>query len=212
MYAGLGAIRLSPTRRPEALNETVLVDRCRRNDAEAFARLVDAYQNRIYGFVRRMVRDPEDAADISQEVFVRAFSNFSRFDGRSSLRTWLFRIAYNLCVDRARRNDRAPMEQRLDTALDDDEPMELPDSRWQPDEIVLSGEFRDVIEEAIGSMSEKLRTVLLLHDREDLPYDEIAATIGVPVGTVKSRLFLARAHLQKAVSPYLSATPEPSHD
>ena len=81
--------------------------------------------------------------------------------------------------------------------------MEISDERWQPERIVLDDELRGAIELGIESMSEKLRAVLLLHDREELPYDEIASALGIPVGTVKSRLFLARAHLQAAVKTYL---------
>jgi RNA polymerase sigma-70 factor, ECF subfamily len=182
--------------------ESALIERCRKQDAEAFGRLVDAYQSRVYGFIRRMVGDGEDAADLTQEVFIRAFQSFGRFDGRSALKTWLFRIAYNLCVDRSRRNARTPVHLGLH-AGDDDEPIEVPDGRWQPDRIVLDSEMAAVVERAIQSMSEKLRSVLLLHDREDLSYEEIAGTLGVPVGTVKSRLFLARAHLQNHLQSYL---------
>src|SRR5438132_828895 len=96
------------SRQQDSAIEIALVERCRKQDAEAFGRIVDAYQHRVYGFVKRMVSDVEEAADVSQEVFIRAYQAFARFDGRSSLRTWLFRIAYNLCVDRARRADRAP--------------------------------------------------------------------------------------------------------
>src|SRR5437588_9961783 len=96
----------------DTATELALVERCRRQDAEAFGKIVDAYQHRVYGFVRRMVSDTEEAADLAQEVFIRAYQAFGKFDGRSSLRTWLFRIAYNLCVDRARRVERTPPEAR----------------------------------------------------------------------------------------------------
>lgn len=189
-------------KRNDPATELALIERCRRQDAEAFARVVDAYQGRVFGFVRRMVSDSEEAADIAQEVFIRAYQSFTRFDGRSSLRTWLFRIAHNLCVDRARRLSRAPERTSLDVA-DDDGTFEIPDQRWDPQTIVLDDELKEIIEHALTTMSDKLRTVLLLHDREDFAYEEIAQTLDLPIGTVKSRLFLARAHLQKAVGAYL---------
>ena len=170
---------------------------------DAFGKVVDAYQSRVFGFVRRMVKDAEDAADISQEVFIRAYQSFERFDGRSSLRTWLFRIAYNLCVDRSRRVKRAPAIASVDGAFCQDEPIEFADLRTGPVETLLDDELATAVEQGIASMSDKLRTVLLLHDREDLSYEEIARTVGVPVGTVKSRLFLARSHLQSVVKSYL---------
>ncbi len=193
---------LSAGKVPEQILDAQVIERCRRQDFEAFGKLIDAYQNRIFGFVRRMVPNAEEAADVTQEVFIRAFQAFHRFDGRCSVRTWLFRIAYNLCVDRSRRADRSIQEASMYVG-DSEEAIEVADSRWQPDDLMLTEELADLVEKAIGSMSEKLRSVLLLHDREDLPYDEIAETLGVPVGTVKSRLFLARAHLQNALREYL---------
>jgi RNA polymerase sigma-70 factor (ECF subfamily) len=172
---------------------------------EAFGKLVDAYQNRVFGFVRRMINNPEEAADVTQDVFVRAFQNFDRFDGRSSLRTWLFRIAYNLCIDRARRSDRRVTEVALIEPGDEGETMDIADVRWQPEQFALDDELMAVLEQGIRSMSEKLRSVLLLHDREEMPYEEIAKLLDVPIGTVKSRVFLARAHLQNTLKPYLEA-------
>jgi RNA polymerase sigma-70 factor (ECF subfamily) len=83
------------------------------------------------------------------------------------------------------------------------EQIDVPDIRWQPDQLALDQELFEVVEKGIRSMSEKLRSVLLLHDREDMPYEEIAKLLEVPVGTVKSRLFLARAHLQNLIQSYM---------
>jgi RNA polymerase sigma-70 factor (ECF subfamily) len=201
----IGASRLSSGNFTDQSAEQAIIDRCRRQDFEAFGKLVDAYQNRVFGFVRRMVSNAEEASDITQDVFIRAFQNFHRFDGRCSVRTWLFRIAYNLCVDRSRKLDRSPSEVSLQGTSEVDETFDIPDGRWQPDQIAMDSEMASAIEAAIGSMSEKLRSVLLLHDKEDLPYEEIAAMVGVPIGTVKSRLFLARAHLQKHLQNYLQS-------
>ena len=88
-------------------------------------------------------------------------------------------------------------------SADADDVIEIPDDRWAPERMVIEGELADAIEAAIGSMSEKLRTVLLLHDKEDASYEEIAEILKLPIGTVKSRLFLARAHLQSSLKPYL---------
>lgn len=203
MELTLGARVLSSTKRQDPAAEQALIERCKRQDPQAFGRIVDAYQVRVHGFVRRMVNDSEEAADIAQEVFVRAFQSFGRFDARSSLRTWLFRIAHNLCVDRARRLSRTPAETRIDAGFEDDEPLEFADRRWNPETAVLNEELMQAAEEAIASMSEKLRSVLLLHDQQDMAYDEIAKTLNLPIGTVKSRLFLARAHLQNALGSYL---------
>lgn len=199
----LRAMTVKPSSKTEVTDELALIERCRRNDAEAFGKIIDLYQNRLYGFVRRMVKDPEDAADVAQETFVRAFQGIHRFDGRSSIRTWLFRIAYNLCIDRARKVGRTPNESSLDSSFEDEERIDVPDSRWDPQRVILNEELRKVLEGAIATMSEKLRSVLLLHDQQDLAYEDIAKILNVPIGTVKSRLFLARAHLQNVVGAYL---------
>jgi RNA polymerase sigma-70 factor (ECF subfamily) len=199
----IGAGRLASREHLDHAAEAALIDRCRRQDMDAFGKLVDAYQNRVFGFVRRMVPSPEEASDITQEVFIRAFQSFGRFDARSSVRTWLFRIAYNLCVDRARKVDRSVTEVAMIAAGDTEEQIDVADNRWQPERVAMDIELQEAVEEGIRTMSEKLRTVLLLHDREDTPYEEIAKIVGVPVGTVKSRLFLARAHLQNVLRNYL---------
>ncbi|MBL8060538.1 MAG: sigma-70 family RNA polymerase sigma factor [Chthonomonas sp.] len=199
MSAIFGVKRLANQERLDASAEQALVEQCRRQNFEAFGKIVDAYQSRVTGFVRRMVASGEEAEDIAQEVFIRAYQNMSRFDGRSSLRTWLFRIAYNLCVDHARKKQRIAPEFSM---TENEDSIDVSDVRWDPEAIVLGDELRDVIENAILTMSEKLRTVLLLHDREELGYEELAGMLNVPVGTIKSRLFLARSHVQKAVESY----------
>jgi RNA polymerase sigma-70 factor (ECF subfamily) len=198
-----GVTRLAPRRQLDAATERALVDQCRRQDAEAFGRIVDAYQARVFGFARRMVGNVDEALDVTQEVFVRAYQAFDRFDGRSSLRTWLFRIAFNLCVDRSRRSQRTEQPISFDAVEFDDDAWEFPDDTWNPERLAVDAELRDVIEQGVATMSEKLRSVLLLHDAEDMAYEEIAELMKIPVGTVKSRLFLARAHLKQAVQDYM---------
>lgn len=180
------------------------LERLRRRDYEAFGEVVDAYQSRVFGFVRRMVPSGEDAEDVTQEVFLKAYRNISGFDGRCSLRTWLFRIAHNLCIDRARRRGRTPETLAL---MNEDEPggFDVADAAATPEAVLMTHELQGLVEDAIDAMSEKLRSVLLLHDREEMAYDEIAQALSIPVGTVKSRLFLARASLQKSLQGYLDA-------
>jgi RNA polymerase sigma-70 factor (ECF subfamily) len=200
----LGAARAKVREIRDQSSEEAIIDRCRRQDIEAFGKLIDAYQNRVFGFVRRMVPSSDDAADVTQEVFIKAFQNIARFDGRCSIRTWLFRIAYHLCVDRARKNDRSPSEVALVDSTEGEE-IDVADTRWQPEQMVIDAELMTVVEDGIASMSEKLRSVLILHDKEDMSYEEIAQMLEVPIGTVKSRLFLARAHLQDVLKRYTEA-------
>jgi len=179
-----------------------LLERCKTRDVEAFGLLVDRYQARVFGYIRRMVPRREDAEDLAQEVFLRAFKSIHRFDGRASLATWFFKIANNLCIDRARH------EKRKNEVLfveSDEEALleEIIDERWNPEARTVAEQMEKIIEMEIRKLSEKLRSVLLLHDIEGLSYAEIAQVLRIPVGTVKSRLFLAREHLQEAIKEYL---------
>ncbi len=199
----LGVIGLAVHKNEEHAAEQALLAQCKRQDYDAFSRVLDVYQARVYGFVRRMVPNDDEAQDVTQEVFIRAYQAMGTFDGRSSLRSWLFRIAHNLCIDKARRRERQVSTMTIESSQEDEQTYEFADTRWDPSQSVLTDELREVVEGAISTMSEKLRTVLLLHDKEDMGYEEIAKTIDVPVGTVKSRLFLARNHLQQVVGNYL---------
>ncbi|MCB0826236.1 MAG: sigma-70 family RNA polymerase sigma factor [Fimbriimonadaceae bacterium] len=199
----VGAERVPARNQNNAINEEALVAQCRTQDFEAFGRLVDAYQNRVYGFVRRMLRNDEEALDVTQEVFIKAYQGMAGFDGRASLRSWLFRIAYNLCVDRARKVSRQVKTLSYEPNEEGDEPMEFSDRSWDPSESLLANELQGIMEEAIASMSDKLRTVLLMHDKEEMGYDEIAQAMEIPVGTVKSRLFLARNHVKERIERYM---------
>lgn len=203
MSYAFGATSLSFRPALDSALEESLIERCRRRDLEAFRRIVSAYQTRVHGFVRRIVTDQDDAQDITQEVFIRAYQAMDRFDGRSSLRTWLFRIAHNLCIDSVRKNARNVVEMTLDAVGSEDETFEVPDERWNPESIVMTEQIQECVERAISDMSEKLRTVLLLHDREQFEYEAIAQMVSIPVGTVKSRLFLARSFIQDRVREYL---------
>jgi len=208
--AFIGASRLAERKDLEFAAEQALVEQCKRQNLDGFSRIVDAYQARLFGFVRRMVANEEEALDVTQETFIRAFRNLDKFDGRSSVRTWLFRIAHNLCIDRARRLGRRVAETSLEPNSPEDDQIEFCDERWDPERLMLEQEFAGIVEQALESMSDKLRTVLLLHDKEDLGYEEIAKVMDIPVGTVKSRLFLARAHVRSYIVRYQSAEREVS--
>lgn len=184
--------------------ESLLIERCQKKDPAAFASFIDQYQARIFGFVRRMVGSAEEAEDITQEVFIRAFQHFHRFDSRCSVKSWLFRIAHNLCIDHSRRAGRLPSSMSLNGDPEAESELEIADESWSPETVAIRQELLDHVEAAVAAMSEKLRAVLLLHDREDMGYGEIAEMLGIPEGTVKSRLFLARAYLQNRLASEFS--------
>lgn len=192
-----GAIRLSKFASGNSALDASLVSRCKHRDAEAFTLLVDRYQARVFGYVRRMLRSIEDAEDVSQEVFIKAFQNIDRFDSRASFSTWLFKIASNLCIDKIRKQEQ---ENRIEfESLEFDDTVSFKDESWNPEANLNAKELVIAIEQSIMQLSNKLKSVLLLHDQQNLGYEEIAEILNIPVGTVKSRLFLAREELKKTV-------------
>jgi len=177
-----------------------LVRKAKEGDDEAFGMLVEQYQDKIYGYVSRMLHDPEEAEDVAQEVFIRAYQNLAGFRGAASFSTWLYRIATNLAIDAARARKR-----RWSDTFSLDEPVETDegemnrqlsaDTRGTVSE-AESFHLQRIVAEAIAQLSTKLRTVITLYDIEGLSYKETAEVLGCPVGTVKSRLFNARNQLR----------------
>lgn len=191
------------TRRSErdAIATEALVERAKRGDNRAFEALVDIYKDKIYTYVLRMLRDPAEAEDVAQDAFLRAYQSLPKFRGASSFQTWLYRIASNLVIDSVRRQKR-----RQDGGVSLDAPMdteegqmarELADEHRGPEELAESAALQQEVAEAISQISPRLRTVLVLYDIEGMSYQEIADILGCPLGTVKSRLFNARAQLRE---------------
>lgn len=169
-----------------------------------FEALVCEYKNRIHGYVCRMTNDSPDAEDITQEVFIRAYQSLSAFRYDAALDTWLYRIATNLVIDRFRRGKRAPQTAPLD--VDDEKSVrDLPSTSREadPHAAVQLGELQRQVQKAVHSLPAKLRSVVVLHDMEGLSYEEVAETVGCPLGTVKSRLFNARLLLKRKLQHYM---------
>lgn len=190
--------------------DTALIERCQANDAAAFNEIVSRYKNRVFNYVCRMIGPGIDAEDLTQETFVRAYVNIKSFQSRASLNTWLYRIATNICIDHTRKTRRV---KAFTTSLqrEDDEDVadvarDIPDGRFDPQSLLLNKELGSRLDQALRSLPEKLRTVVLLHDIEGLPYEEIAHIAECPLGTVKSRLYNARAALRDKLQPYLEGT------
>lgn len=195
--------------------DTSLVLRCQADDASAFNDIVARYKSKVFNYVARMVPNRTDAEDVTQETFVHAYLSIRSFQSRASLNTWLFRIATNLCIDHARRGKRTQALTPVQTAdpnTDPDDQLNQPDVRYEPQGILMNAELGQQIDLALRHLPEKLRAVVVLHDIEDLPYEEIAKVVSCPVGTVKSRLFNARLALRKRLAPYLADVPVPPID
>ena len=186
------------------LTDHSLVERCRSSDDAAFSEVVARYKAKIYNYLYRMTGSADDAEDLTQEVFIRMYTSIDSFRGQSSLNTWLFRIAGNLCIDRFRRARNRAAAYSLDApAGDDDLASEVPDTTYEPHRMLENAEMAEQIQMALSKLPDKLRSTLLLHDIEGLPYEEIAQVVGCPLGTVKSRLFNARIQLRQHLAGYL---------
>jgi RNA polymerase sigma-70 factor (ECF subfamily) len=189
--------------------DTVLVARCKGNDLTAFDEIVERYQHKIYGYVKRLVGNETDAEDITQEVFLKALNSLHRFREESSLQTWLFRIATNLCRDAHRRRQREKgwlsLWRQADEQSETEEGgiVDPPDDRFNPEKLLLREELGAMLSKAMEQLPLAMREVLILHDVEQMPYEEIAQALGVPLGTVKSRLFHARARLRESLANYM---------
>ncbi len=186
--------------------DKALVRRAQANDRAAFNEIVLRYKQKVYNYIYRMVHSAPEAEDLTQETFVRAYTSIHSFESRASLNTWLFRIATNLCIDYSRKQKKvsgltASLSEETEGAEQTER--DIPDSAFDPQRLLLNQELGARLDQALKQLPEKLRTVVLLYDIEGLPYDEIAAIVGCPLGTVKSRLFNARAALREKLAPYL---------
>ena len=176
-------------------------------DRGAFADLALAWQDRIYNALRKMTGNEQDAADLTQETFLRALSSLSSFRNESSAYTWLFRIAMNLAASRHRQLARrkTTQESQIGPAYGEDQRGVFdrqPSTDETPERSVEKQERNRVIMEALGRLSEEQRTLLVLRDIEQVEYQQIAEMLDVPLGTLKSRLFRARLALREELEGY----------
>jgi RNA polymerase sigma-70 factor (ECF subfamily) len=183
---------LSRALRPEA-DETELLQRARQGDQQAFGALVERYQRRVVGVAQAVVHNPDDAIELAQETFIRAYENLAKFESRSSFSTWLYRIAANLAIDFRRREGRHLVLRGEDA---ENEFQRLPSPRGNSYQETARGELNRRINAALGELTPEHRAVILLREVEGLSYDEISEVLDVPRGTVMSRLHYARGRLR----------------
>ena len=179
-------------------SEKALVQQAKAGDQNAFAQLVTAYESKIYNLALRYLGNREDAMDASQEVFLRVYRFLPGFQEESGFSTWIYRIGVNVCKDmlakRGRRN-----EQPLEVPDEENESrtIEVADRRYEPEHIMEGVELRTVLADAISSLPEQQREMIVLRDIQGLTYDEIANVLFLESGTVKSRISRARENLRK---------------
>ena len=189
--------------------DALLIDRVKRGDVRAFEMLVVKYQRRIERLIARMVRDVDLVPDIAQETFIRAYRAIPQFRGESAFYTWLYRIAVNTAKKALVELKRDPLvsESALASADDDGDETsrvenELSDGET-PEAVLASKEIAATVNAAIEALSDDLRQAITLREIEGLSYEEIAAVMNCPIGTVRSRIFRARESIAERLRPLL---------
>ena len=176
--------------------EVQIVQRVLQGDVNAFEKLVLEYEKSVYAITQRMTGNAEDAADMTQETFIKAYNSLSSFRGDSKFSVWLYRIATNVCLDFLRSRSRKPTVS-LSVEDDDGEEVELDiaDESQSPERLLERGLTRDAVRRGLDALSPEYRQILLLREIQGLSYEEIADVLTLEVGTVKSRIFRARKRL-----------------
>ena len=174
-------------------DDAALVRAAQNGDMAAFEELVARHRDKIYARALSMMRNDEEAVDLSQEAWVKAWQRLKQFQGDSSFATWMTRIVINLCLDQLRRQKRTRAEsiEQLDEELGGVE-RQMPVIATNPSEGLERSELRKRIDKAMNQLSYEHRTVLILHEFEELEYKEVAKIMGCSIGTIMSRLFYAR--------------------
>ena len=192
-------------------HEDQYIERAKAGDEEAFSELMRLYETRVYRFLLRMTRSPDDALDLSQETFLRVYRSLSLFRSQSSFSTWIFSIAHHLCVDHARKMAR---KNRFSFhSVDDEDAMSLPDTGPTPEQVAENKLLAHEIDRALSAITPDLREIFLLREISGLSYAEIAETLDLELGTVKSRIARARCALQKEFKEMRNKTKQnPSND
>jgi RNA polymerase sigma-70 factor, ECF subfamily len=168
-------------------------------DTAAFGRLVGQYQDRLYNSLLRVLGSAEDAADITQDAFVQAYTKLDTFRGSAAFYTWLYRIAFNLAMSHARRGHKAASLDCL-KAIAGEEPM---DGAPAVETGLIQQERIDLVHAALAQLGIDYRQILVLREIDGCSYEEIAEILELPVGTVRSRLFRARMHMRDLLAPRL---------
>ena len=176
--------------------EAAVIRKVLNGDTNAYEALVREYEKSVYNLALRMTGNSEDAYDMSQEAFIKAYNSLTTFRGDSKFSVWLYRIVSNVCLDYLRSRSRKPTVS-LSTENEDGEEVELDiaDEEQTPEKLLERGLTRDAVRRGLLSLPDDHRQILLLREIEGLSYDEISETLGLEVGTVKSRIFRARKKL-----------------
>jgi RNA polymerase sigma-70 factor (ECF subfamily) len=185
--------------------DAALMLRVQRGDRDAFTELVGKYQQPIYNFILRTVRDEAEAEDLAQTTFVQVWKSAKRYRVRARFSTWLYTIARNLCLNEIRRRSRHPVDSLDGNQTEEERASPQLEDRSAPQPVgeVLHGELERKLAEALSALPENQRTAILLCQQEDLSYEEIAAVLGCSLSATKSLIFRGRERLKARLKAYL---------
>lgn len=192
-----------PSARPkDEIPDEHWVQEARQGDLQAFDYLMGKYQSRIYALLYNMTSNKEDAEDLLQEVFLKAYKALPRFKGKSSFYTWIYRIGVNTAINyvKKRKKRQGLSLDHLDLAVERDPALVQLASQETPDRNLGLKELQKKLNSALQTLSEKHRTVVIMHDIQGMPHHEIGEILGISSGTVRSRLFYARQQLQSQLT------------
>jgi len=186
-----------------------LIKLAQKGDEKAFEEIVNRYSNRVINLATQIMRSKDEGWDVAQEVFISIWRNIKNFDSTKSLYPWIRRITINACYEELRKRGKSK-ESSLDDVEDDEPSIDVPDETYSPEDTFSKIELKEVIEKALESLPEHYRTTLWLRVVENLTYEEIAETLNINIGTVKSRINMARKLMRDRLKYYLEVKDESS--
>ena len=174
----------------------MIVRKVLQGDVNAFEKLVTEYEKAVYAIAQRMTGNPEDAADMTQETFIKAYNSLGSFRGDSKFSVWLYRIANNVCLDFLRSRSRKPtVSLSVEADAGEETQLDVADESQSPELLLERGLTRDAVRRGLDTLPPDYKQILLLREIQGLSYEEIASALGIDLGTVKSRIFRARKKL-----------------
>lgn len=177
--------------------EEDLIEKAQKGDLKAFEKIVELYQNKVYGIVYHMIKKEDEVEDVAQEVFIKIYRNINKFQGKSSFYTWVYRITANMCIDTLKKKQTVIyLDEKLKTEEGEIYP-EIPSDDKRQDELYEQKELKEKLNECIEKLEPKQKLMIILRDIKGFSYEEIAKISGQKLGTVKSQINRARLKLKE---------------
>jgi len=182
------------------LNENDIVRELQRGNTEKFAKLVDIYKNKVFAFAYKFTNDYNEAQDLSQEIFIKIYNNISKFRFESSISTWIYKIATNMCIDYKRKKKKEILNFNEELSQEGSLSIQLNSRDNSPEEIIISDEKQREVHKVIYNLPDIYKTVIMMYHFNELSYKEISTALSISEKTVETRLYRARRLLRDELS------------